>query len=75
MLECRFSETRALGWDGGGLGSWRGNGPPNRRSVRAMRVVARRGTLRYWSQPHGVQQARKLSNARKCEKGTPSART
>ena len=38
-----------------------------------MRVVARRGTLRYWSQPYGVQQARNLFNARKCEKGIPSA--
>jgi hypothetical protein len=38
-----------------------------------MRVVARRGTLRYWSQPYGVQQARNLYNARKCDKGIPSA--
>ncbi len=38
-----------------------------------MRVVARRGTLRNWSQPYGVQQLRKLSNARKCEKGILSA--
>ena len=38
-----------------------------------MRVVARRGTLRYWSQPYGVQQARNLYNARKCDKGTLSA--
>ncbi len=34
-----------------------------------MRVVARRGTLEYWSQPHGVQQARNLHNARKCDGG------
>ena len=34
-----------------------------------MRVVARRGTLRYWSQPYGVQQARNLHNARKCDGG------
>ncbi len=38
-----------------------------------MRVVARRGTLRYWSLPYGVQQARNLYNARKCDKGIPSA--
>jgi hypothetical protein len=38
-----------------------------------MRVVARRGTLRYWSQPYGVQQARNLYNARKCDKGILSA--
>ncbi len=38
-----------------------------------MRVVARRGTLRYWSQPYGVQQARNLYNARKCDKGIPRA--
>ena len=38
-----------------------------------MRVVARRGTLRYWSQPYGVQQLRNLYNARKCDKGIPSA--
>ena len=38
-----------------------------------MRVGARRGTLRYWSQPYGVQQARNLFNARKREKGIPSA--
>ncbi len=68
-LECVFPETRAIGWAGGGLGCWWGNGPPSRRSVRAMRVVARRGTLRYWSQPYGVQQARNLHNARKCDEG------
>ncbi len=38
-----------------------------------MRVVARRGTLRYWFQPYGVQQARNLYNARKCDRGIPSA--
>ncbi len=38
-----------------------------------MRVVARRGILRYSSQPYGVQQARKLYNARKCDKGIQSA--
>ncbi len=68
-----FFEIRAKGSDGGGLGCWRCNGPPSRRSVRAMRVVARTGTLRYWSQPYGVQQARNLYNARKCDKGIPSA--
>ncbi len=72
-LECPFPETRAEGWAGGGLGCWWGNGPPSQRSVRAMRVVARRGTLRYWSQPYGVQQARNLHNARKCDGGIPRA--
>ena len=38
-----------------------------------MKVGALRGTLRYWSQPYGVQQLRKLYNARKCDKGIPSA--
>ena len=38
-----------------------------------MRVVARRGTLRYWSQPYGVQQARNLYNARKRDRGILSA--
>ncbi len=38
-----------------------------------MRVVARRGTLRYWSQPYGVQQLRNLYHARKCDKGILSA--
>ena len=68
-LERLFLETRAGGWVGGGLGCWWGNGPPNLGSVRAMRVVARRGTLEYWSQPYGVQQARNLHTARKCDGG------
>ena len=72
-LERALPETRAIGWAGGGLGCWRCNGPPSQRSVRAMRVGARRGTLRYWSQPYGVQQARNLYNARKCDRGIPSA--
>ena len=38
-----------------------------------MKVVARRGTLRNWSQPYGVQQLRKLYNARKCDRGILSA--
>ncbi len=38
-----------------------------------MREVALRGTLRYWSQPYGVQQLGKLYNARKCDKGILSA--
>ncbi len=40
-----------------------------------MREVAPRGTLRYWSQPYGVQQARNLYNARKCDRGIQSAYT
>ncbi len=38
-----------------------------------MRVLARRGTLENWSQPYGVQQARNLYNARKCDRGILSA--
>ncbi len=38
-----------------------------------MKVVALRGTLRYWSQPYGVQQSGKLRNARKCDGGILSA--
>ncbi len=38
-----------------------------------MRVVAQRGNLRHCSQPYGVQQARNLYNARKCDKGILSA--
>ncbi len=72
-LEWFFSETRAKGLGGGRLGCWWCNGPPSRRSIRALREVARRGTLRYWFQPYGVQQARNLYNARKCDKGILSA--
>ncbi len=72
-LEWYFSETRAKGWGGGWLGSWWCNGPPSPWSIRALREVARRGTLRNWSQPYGVQQARNLYNARKCDKGILSA--
>ncbi len=72
-LERWLLETRAEGSDGGRLGCWRCNGPPSQRSVRALREVARRGTLRYWSQPYGVQQVRNLYNARKCDKGIPRA--
>ena len=74
ILECFFLQSiGARRWGSGGLGCWRGNGPPSRRSVRAVRAGARRGTLRYWSQPYGVQQARNLYNARKCDKGILSA--
>ncbi len=72
-LEYLFSETRAIGWAGGGLACWWCNGPPRRRSVRALREVARRGKLRYCSQPYGVQQARNLHNARECDEGIPRA--
>ena len=66
VLECPMTESPlcgARGWVCGGLGSWRGNGPPSRRSVRAMRVGARRWTLRQGSRPYGAQQARNLRNA------------
>ena len=63
----------ARGWGCGGLGSWRGNGPPSRRSVRAMRVGARRWTLRQGSRPYGAHQARNLRNAGNRDGGTPSA--
>jgi len=74
VLECPVTESSgARGWVYGGLGSWRGNGPPSRRSVRAMRVGARRWTLRHGSRPYGAQQARNLYNAGNRDKGTPSA--
>lgn len=65
VLECPISESPqgARGWVCGGLGSWRGNGPPSRRSVRAVRAGARRWTLRQGSRPYGAQQARNLRNA------------
>ena len=64
VLECPMTESgSARGWVCGGLGSWRGNGPPSRRSVRAVRAGARRWTLRQGSRPYGAQQARKLRNA------------
>ena len=37
-----------------------------------MGVIAPRRNLRHYSEPYGVQQARKLYTARKCDKGTPS---
>ena len=74
MLECLMVESSgAQGWVCGLSGRSWCNGPTSLRRVRALREVARRGTLRYWSQPYGVQQARNLYNARKCDKGIPSA--
>ena len=63
--KCTVAVRRraARGWGCGGLGSWRGNGPPSRRSVRAMRVGARRWPLRQGARPYGAQQARNLRNA------------
>ena len=73
-LEWSLVESSgARGWACGRLGSWWGNGPPSRRSVRAMRVGARRWTLRQGSRPYGAQQARNLRNARKRDGGTRSA--
>ena len=74
-LEWFFLQIRALGLDGGWLGCWWGNGSPNLWSVRALREVARRGTLRHLFQPYGVQQLRNFYNARKCDRGIPSAYT
>ncbi len=37
-----------------------------------MGVIALRRNLRHYSEPYGVQQARNLYNARKCDKGIPS---
>jgi hypothetical protein len=37
-----------------------------------MGVIAPRRNLRHYFEPYGVQQARNLYNARKCDKGTPS---
>ena len=74
ILECSYTERYVTsGSVGGGLGRWRCKGPPSRRSVRAMKVVALRGKLRHSSQPYGVQQLGKLRNARKCDEGILSA--
>ncbi len=35
-------------------------------------MIALRRNLRHYSEPYGVQQARNLYNARKCDKGIPS---
>ena len=73
--KCAVAVRRraARGWVCGGLGSWRGNGPPSRRSVRAVGAGARRWTLRHGSRPYGAQQARNLRNAGNRDGGTPSA--
>ena len=72
-LEWFISEIRAIGWGCGGLGCWRGNGPPSRWSVRALSGEALRGNLRYYSQPYGVQQVGIIYNARKCDSSSQSA--
>ena len=51
---------------------WWCQGPPRLRSVRAVRAGARRWPLRQRARPYGVQQARKLANARKREPANPS---
>src|SRR3989344_6658372 len=63
---------RAKGWGCGGLGCWRGNCPPSRRSVRALSGEALRGNLRHYSQPYGVQQLRIFCNARKRDRASQS---
>ena len=66
-------ECRAPRWVCGGLGCWRGNGPPSPRSVSALREGAGRWILRQRSRSYGTQQLQKLRNARKRDGGTPSA--
>ena len=63
----------AWGWGCGGLGSWRGKSPPSRWSIRAFSEEALRGSLRYNSQPYGVQQSGNFCNTRKCDKASQSA--
>ena len=65
--------SSAIGWVCGGLGCWRGNGPPSPRSVPALREGAGRWILRQRSRFYGTQQLRNLRNARKRDGGTPSA--
>ncbi len=54
-------------------GSWRGNGPPSRRRVGAVRAGAPRWALRQGPRPYGAHQARKLRNAGNRDGATPSA--
>ena len=54
-------------------GSWRGNGPPSRRRVGAVRAGAPRWALRQGPRPYGAQQARNLRNAGNRDGATPSA--
>ena len=54
-------------------GSWRGNGPPSRRRVGAVRAGAPRWALRQGPRPYGAQQARNLRNAGNRDGVTPSA--
>lgn len=76
MLECPVTQNYgAQGWICGLSGCSGCNGPTSRRRIRVVRARARRWILRHESRPYGAQQARKLYNARKCDKGTPSAPT
>ena len=54
-------------------GSWRGNGPPSRRRVGAVRAGAPRWALRQGPRPYGAQQARNLRNVGNRDGVTPSA--
>ncbi len=60
------------GWVCGVSGCRGCNGPPSHRRVRVVGAIARRWILRHESRPYGVQQARKLDNARNRDQGTPS---
>ena len=72
-LERFIFKIRAIGWDCGGLGCWRGKCPPSQRSVRALSGGALRGNLRHYSQPYGVQQLGIFYNARKRDRASQSA--
>ena len=62
-----------IGWACGVSGCRGGNVPSSPLRVRVLGDIARRWILRHESRPYGVQQARKLGNARNRDQGTPSA--
>lgn len=65
--------TPARGWGCGLSGSWRGNGPPSRRRVGAVRAGAPRWALRQGPRPYGAHQGRNFRNAGNRDGVTPSA--
>ena len=63
-----------IGWACGVSGCRGCNVPSSHLRVRVLGDIARRWILRHESRPYGVQQARKLGNARNRDQGTPSGR-
>ncbi len=68
-----FLPSSARGWAGGLSGSWRGNGPPSRRRVGAVRAGAPRSALRQGPRSYGMHQGRNLRNGFSPDGGTGSA--